>query len=95
MKIMSEKDSRTVIRLTLIRGINMEPELFTGIIDRAQPDFIEAKAYMHLGHSRLRLERDAMPSHEEVRAFSEKLARLTGYSIRDESGISRVVLLER
>ncbi len=95
MDIMAEKNSRTVIRLTLMRGINLEPERFVRIVDRVQPDFIEAKAYMHLGHSRLRLERDTMPSHSQVRVFSENLAKLTGYRIRSESEISRVVLLER
>ena len=95
MRIMAEKNSRTVIRLTLMRNVNMEPEKFVDIVNKVQPDFIEAKAYMHLGHSRLRLERIAMPSHEEIRTFSEKLARLSGYEIRDESEISRVVLLER
>jgi len=95
MKLMSEKDSRTVIRLTLMRDINMEPEKFVEVVNIAQPDFIEAKAYMHLGHSRLRLERSAMPEHEEIREFAEKLARLTGYEVKNESEISRVVLLER
>ncbi|WP_456370393.1 4-demethylwyosine synthase TYW1 [Geoglobus sp.] len=95
MRIMAEKDSRTVIRLTLMRGINMEPEKFVDIVNRVQPDFIEAKAYMHLGHSRLRLERSAMPSHEEIRAFSEELSKLVGYEVKDESEVSRVVLLER
>lgn len=95
MRIMAEKDSRTVIRLTLMRDVNMDPERFVEIVNRVQPDFIEAKAYMHLGHSRLRLDRSAMPSHEEIREFSERLSRLTGYDVKDESEVSRVVLLER
>ncbi len=95
MDIMAGKDTRSVIRLTLMREVNMDPEKFVWIIDKVQPDFIEAKAYMHLGHSRLRLERDAMPSHEEIVEFSANLAKLTGYEIRDESHASRVVLLER
>ena len=95
LKIMSEKDCRTVIRLTLMRGINMNPEKFLQIIEKASPDFIEAKAYMHLGYSRKRLSRDAMPEHSEVVEFSRELAKLTSYEIRDESEISRVVLLER
>ena len=95
MRIMTEKDGRTVVRLTLIKGINMEAEKFVKIVEKVQPDFIEVKAYMHLGHSRLRLDRNAMPSHDEVNGFSEKLSKLTGYSIRDGSEISRVVLLER
>lgn len=95
MEIMAEKDSRTVIRLTLIRDVNMKPERFLRVIEKAKPDHIEAKAYMHLGYSRRRLDRNAMPSHEEVREFAEELARLSGYSVKDESEISRVVLLER
>ncbi|WP_236609715.1 4-demethylwyosine synthase TYW1 [Archaeoglobus sulfaticallidus] len=95
LEIMSEKDCRTVLRLTLIKGINMNVERFAGLINKANPDFIEAKAYMHLGHSRYRLERSAMPEHDEIRDFAEKLEKLADYRIVDESEISRVVLLER
>ncbi len=95
LKVMANKDCRTVIRLTLIKGINMLPEKFVELIDVASPDFIEAKAYMHLGYSRMRLNRTAMPEHEEVRKFAEELEKLTGYSIKDESKISRVVLLAK
>ncbi len=95
LRLLSEKDGRTVIRLTLIKGVNMRAENFAEHIIKSQPTFVEAKAYMHLGYSRLRLSRDAMPEHHEVREFAEELSRLTGYRIADESGISRVVLLER
>ncbi len=95
LDIMAEKDCRTVIRLTLIRGYNIKAENFVSYITKASPDFIEAKAYMHLGYSRLRLPRSAMPEHSDVRAFAEKLASLTGYEIKDESPVSRVVLLGR
>ncbi len=94
IEIFSEKECRRVIRLTLMRDINMKPEKFVWIVKKAKPDFVEAKAYMHLGHSRLKLERSAMPEHEEVRDFAEELAKLTGYRISDESRVSRVVLLE-
>ncbi|RUM34941.1 MAG: 4-demethylwyosine synthase TYW1 [Archaeoglobus sp.] len=95
LKILANKDCRTVIRLTLIKGLNMIPENFVELLDMASPDFIEAKAYMHLGYSRMRLERSAMPSHDEVRAFAEELERLTGYEIKNESKISRVTLLTK
>ncbi|AEA47071.1 4-demethylwyosine synthase TYW1 [Archaeoglobus veneficus] len=95
LKVMAEKDGRRVIRLTLIKGYNMNAEKFAPLIEKASPDFIEAKAYMHLGYSRLRLPRDAMPEHADVKAFAEELARLTGYEVKNESEISRVVLLER
>ncbi len=95
LKIMSNKDCRTVLRITLIKGLNFIPGNFVELIDRATPDFIEVKAYMHLGYSRLRLERTAMPEHEEVKKFVEEIEKLTEYRIEDESKISRVVLLSR
>ncbi len=59
----------------------------------ASPDFIEVKAYMHLGYSRNRLSRGSMPSHEEVMNFASHLAEKIGYKIADQSRVSRVVLL--
>ncbi len=95
LKILSQKDCRTVIRLTVIKGYNDVPERFADLIGLAQPDFIEVKAYMHLGYSRLRLPRDAMPKHDYVVDFSTRLSELIGYEVSDESPISRVVLLKR
>lgn len=95
LKLLPNLDFRTVIRLTLIKGVNMKPEKFAKIIDEASPDFVEAKAYMYLGYSRRRLKAENMPEHEDVRKFAEELAKLTGYEIKDESEASRVVLLVR
>jgi tRNA wybutosine-synthesizing protein 1 len=50
---------------------------------------------MHLGFSRNRLPREAMPSHEEVLDFSMQIADHLGYSVADDVEISRVVLLSR
>jgi len=95
LKILGEKDCRTVIRLTLIRGYNMYPEKFAPLIEKASPMFVEAKAYMYLGYSRLRLPPDAMPEHDDVKAFAEELAKLIGYEVVNESQASRVVLLRK
>ena len=95
LRIIPKKDCRTVLRITLIRGYNDNPEKFHPLIDLAQPDFVEVKAYMHLGYSRLRLPKHAMPEHEKVRDFSKDLSKLTKYEIEDESFVSRVVLLKR
>uniref|UniRef100_A0A7J2TGT9 S-adenosyl-L-methionine-dependent tRNA 4-demethylwyosine synthase n=1 Tax=Archaeoglobus fulgidus TaxID=2234 RepID=A0A7J2TGT9_ARCFL len=92
LEIMSNSKSRTVIRLTLIKGLNMHEkaiECFDRLIRIAEPDYVEAKAYMFLGYSRLRLSYENMPSHEEVVEFSRKL----GYELLDESEQSRVCLL--
>jgi len=65
------------------------------IIRKANPTYVEVKAYMHVGFSRLRLSVESMPSHKEIREFSVQIAGKTGYKIIDESTESRVVLLSR
>ncbi|MEM4245868.1 MAG: 4-demethylwyosine synthase TYW1 [Candidatus Bathyarchaeia archaeon] len=86
----------TVVRLTLARGVNIDaPERYGRIISGAEPTYVEAKAYMSVGYSRLRLGFDYMPTHQEVALFSEKLSKETGYRIVDSSPESRVVLLSR
>ncbi|AAB88988.1 MULTISPECIES: 4-demethylwyosine synthase TYW1 [Archaeoglobus] len=98
LEVMRDSGSRTVIRLTLIRGYNMDEEAirkYSELIEMAEPDFIEAKAYMYLGYSRLRLRWGNMPEHADIVEFSRKLADSTGYEVKRESEPSRVVLLER
>jgi tRNA wybutosine-synthesizing protein 1 len=91
--------TRRVIRITCIAGLNMiSPEGYAELLARARPDYIEVKAYMHLGYSRKRLSRSAMPSHAAVKAFAREIAEAVTavgypYAIEDESEISRVVLL--
>lgn len=84
----------TVIRITSVRKLNMKnAEAYAKLIQKASPTYIEPKAYMHIGFSRLRLGYENMPSHRETRGFAAQLAEETGYSIIDESKESRVVLL--
>jgi len=92
--------TRTVIRITCIAGINMvNPEEYAELLKRANPDFVEVKAYMHIGYSRKRLSRDAMPAHSRVKEFASEIAEVLtsisnyGYKLGDESEISRVVLI--
>jgi len=95
LKVLRDSRSRTVIRLTLIKGLNMDEkaaEGFDRLIRIAEPDYIEAKAYMFLGYSRLRLKAENMPEHADVVEFSRLLSR-RGYEIVDESEQSRVCLL--
>ena len=66
---------------------------YAKLVEKANPTYIEAKAYMHIGFSTLRLGFDAMPSHKEVYDFATRLAERTGYKIIDEAPESRVVLL--
>jgi len=86
----------TVLRLTLVRNLNMgHPELYARLVEKANPTYIEPKAYMHVGFSRLRLGFENMPSHMEIRSFAEGLSEETGYNILEEASDSRVVLLSR
>jgi tRNA wybutosine-synthesizing protein 1 len=86
----------TVIRTTLVRGLNMtNVEEYAKLVEKANPTYIEAKAYMHIGYSGLRLGFDSMPNHKEIRDFAQKLSEATGYQIVDESAESRVVLLSK
>jgi len=84
----------TVIRITSVRNLNMKKaEAYAKIIKKADPTYIEPKAYMHVGFSRQRLNYENMPSHSEIREFAKQLAEETGYKVIDESEESRVVLL--
>lgn len=86
--------TRTSIRITLIKGINMvNPEQYASLIKKADPMFVEVKAYMWVGASQDRLNIENMPMHDEVKEFAEKIADESGYKLIDEQPESRVVLL--
>ena len=86
----------TVIRMTLARGLNLSnPELYARLIKCANPTYVEPKAYMHVGFSRLRLGFENMPTHREIQSFATELAGQMNYNILDEAEKSRVVLLSR
>ncbi|BAW31767.1 MAG TPA: 4-demethylwyosine synthase TYW1 [Methanothermobacter sp.] len=85
---------RKVLRITAVNGKNMtNPSGYASLIKKAQPDFVEVKAYMYLGYSRQRLEIENMPLFFEVYEFADEIAKLTNMDIIDESKESRVVLL--
>ncbi len=89
-------DVRKDIRITLIKGLNMfDPEGYAELIKKANPDYVEVKAYMHLGFSRNRLSRECMPSHPEVMEFARELAGHLGYKVADDVELSRIVVLSR
>ena len=86
----------TVIRFTLAKHMNLEyPKLFAELVRKANPTYLEPKAYMHVGFSRLRMDGSNMPSHMEIKEFGSQLSSELGYSMLDESPDSRVVLLSR
>ena len=84
----------TVLRMTMVRGHNLKSaDGYAALVAKANPTYVEVKAYMHVGFSGLRLRFEDMPEHREIRAFAERLSELTGYGVVDESVESRVVLL--
>ncbi len=95
-EILRETPTRTVMRITCIKGENMDdPSGFLPSIQRMQPDYIETKGYMFLGYSMLRLRKANMPAFGEVEAFAKRLAGLCGYAPVDSQQQSNVVLLKR
>ncbi|MEE6209702.1 4-demethylwyosine synthase TYW1 [Salarchaeum sp. III] len=97
LDVLSGKDCRTTLRTTLVNGENMQnPDWYAGLYERADPDFVELKAYMHVGHSRGRLDRSAMPRHEDVLDFAREVqAHLPEHSVLKDQEQSSVALLAR
>lgn len=99
LSILKELNTRTVIRMTLIKNLTMKDEFldeYAALINNSQPDFVEVKAYMHIGMSRQRLDVSAMPYHKEIKDYTNKLIKLLpAYHIEDEQVESRIILLMR
>ncbi len=96
LELMDSFSCTKVLRLTLVKGLNDNNlEGYAELIKKASPDFIEAKSYMWVGFSRKRLKKENMLYHKDVRAFAEKLSKLTGYKYKNEQKSSRVVLLAK
>jgi len=97
--LLKKLDCRTVIRFTLIKGMNDSPgqlRQVAEIFERSRSDFIEVKSYMHLGLSRKRLSRQNMPFHAEVRKSAAVLLEtMPSYRFEDEDERSHIVLLKR
>ena len=98
LEMLKHLDTRTVLRITLIRDYNDQKEMipaFASMLKQASPHFIEIKSYMHIGRSTNRLEHSNMLEMDEVRKFSEEVAKHSQiFSIMDESIVSRIVILQ-
>ncbi len=94
LDVLREHFCRSVVRMTLARGLNLQrPQDYARLLAKAEPDFVEVKAYMHLGRSRDRLTREAMPQHSEIMDFSRALGGAMGYELEADVPLSRVALL--
>lgn len=83
--------------MTIIKGLNdVDAKGYAELIKKGGPDFIEVKAYMHVGPSRERLKMEDMPWHEEIVGFTKELMKyLPDYDIVAEHVPSRVVMCAR
>jgi len=99
LDLLAKLKCRKVIRITVIKGYNDKSiDGFAELLKKAQgnskiPLMVEVKSYMHVGYSRKRLPKEAMPRHSEIREFSEKLVKKLGWIVLDEQARSRVILL--
>ncbi len=76
LELLNEMKTRTVIRITLIKGYNDKLEQISKaaeLIRIGNPHFVEVKSYMHIGYSQSRLSADNMLSFEEIKNFTLKL----------------------
>jgi len=94
LELLSKLKTRTVIRLTLMKNINMSNlQEYARLIEKANPSFVELKGYVWVGSSRSRLKKENMPFHEDILEFSKKLSDLTKIKLVDDKKESRVALL--
>jgi tRNA wybutosine-synthesizing protein 1 len=98
LDLLSTLDTRTVLRITLIKNWNDSQKTipaFTEMFDKSNPHFIEIKSYMHIGRSTNRLEHENMLDMNEVRSFALAVSQHSDrFSVMDESEISRIVILQ-
>ncbi|XP_025091958.1 S-adenosyl-L-methionine-dependent tRNA 4-demethylwyosine synthase-like [Pomacea canaliculata] len=96
LKALSEKQQRTVYRLTLVKGWNTEElDNYASLISIGNPDFIEVKGVTYCGESKAsNLTMVNVPWHEEVVDFVKQLAeRLPEYELASEHEHSNCLLL--
>ena len=98
LHFLANVNTRTVLRMTLIRDYNDNPQFvneFAEMMLQGNPHFIELKSYMHIGMSTKRLKKNSMLEMDEIQKFSTELCqKISGFSIMDESEISRIVVLQ-
>ena len=97
LELLADAPVRKVIRMTMIKGWNMDysriPD-YLDLIGKSNPHFVEVKAYMYLGYSMHRLSRGNMPTHEEIKEFSRRVVDEADWlEYMDEQEPSRIVVL--
>jgi len=100
LRAIRAKRQRTVYRLTLVKGQNMQSaEDYARLVALGEPDLIEIKSVTFCGESKASdgLNMSSVPWHEEVKAFTEAILAAEGlsdiYELACEHQHSCIVLL--
>jgi len=94
LELLPSLKTRKVLRLTMIAGWNMTGlREYDQLVRKAQPNYVEVKAYEWVGQSQKRLPKAAMPYMKDIEEFARKLAKETGYRIKGRYKPSGAVLL--
>jgi tRNA wybutosine-synthesizing protein 1 len=94
LELLPSLETRKVVRLTVIKGWNMTGhEEYARLITKAEPDYIEVKAYEWVGESQKRLPKNSMPYMKDIERFADKLSKLTGYTVKAKYEPSGAILL--
>uniref|UniRef100_U3J7S4 Radical SAM core domain-containing protein n=1 Tax=Anas platyrhynchos platyrhynchos TaxID=8840 RepID=U3J7S4_ANAPP len=96
LKALSEKQQRTVYRLTLVKAWNVdELRAYADLVSLGKPDFIEVKGVTYCGESSASsLTMANVPWHEEVVRFVQELVELIpDYEIACEHEHSNCLLI--
>ncbi len=98
LDLIKDAPVRKVIRMTMIKGLNMDSTMipeYLDLIEGSNPHFVEVKAYMFLGYSMQRLDRSNMPAHQEIKDFAEEMTEKSGWlEYMDEQEASRIVVMK-
>ncbi|KAJ9559872.1 hypothetical protein OSB04_005032 [Centaurea solstitialis] len=99
LKALRDKQQRTVYRLTLVKGWNVEDvDAYSSLFGIGNPDFVEIKGVTYCGTSATsKLTMENVPWHADVKAFSEALAEKSNgeYEVACEHVHSCCVLLAK
>lgn len=91
--------TRTVLRMTLIKGLNMKnPKDYSELIRLSGANYVEVKGFSFVGGAReapRNLSLESMPTHNEIKEFAQLLAKHTRYIETAEHRPSRITLLSR
>ncbi len=96
LEIMSGLNTRTVIRMNLIKDLNMEDKHvkeYAELIKKSKPMFVHVKGFMSVGFARQRLGYERMPNEEEMMNFVNKLVKEIGLKLLDKHEFSRAYVL--